>query len=148
MPPATNCYEDSLIKYAARSAAANILLLYYAATFLFVVLDFAVGINVRLAFLEPYPAARLAYYAVCAVCLALMVWRPGSTELIGAFESLVTLIALILSTGMRAIIVSDATLEGTTKLLTFPEIVNFLLAGGIAYIAWVQGISRLRDVKS
>jgi hypothetical protein len=123
------------------------LLLYYAATFLFIVLDYALGINVRLAFLEPYPAARVAYYAVCLVCLALIIWRPAWTELIGAFESLVTLIALILSMGIRALIVSDAMLEGAAHAITLSEIVNFLLAGGIAYIAWVRGISRLSGRK-
>lgn len=146
MAPATNCYEENLIKHPGRSAAATILLLYYAATFLFVILDFAVGFNVRLSFLEPYPAARIAYYAVCLVCLALMLWRPAWTELIGAFESLVTLIALILSMGIRAIIVSDTMLEGTFNRVTFPEIINFLLAGGIAYIAWIRGISRLKGI--
>ena len=143
MALATNCYEEGSIKYQKRSAAANTLVLYYAATALFIVLDFAVGFNVRLSFLEPYPGARMAYYGVCFFCLVLMIWRPAWTEFIGAFESLITLAALILSMGMRAIIVTDTRLEGTVDLVTIPEIINFLLAGGIAYIAWAIGIRRL-----
>jgi len=146
--PAPNCYEEGSIKYVKRSAVANTLVLYYAATALFVVLDFALGFNVRLSFLEPYPAARMAYYGVCFLCLVLMIRRPAWTELIGAFESLLTLVALILSMGMRAIIVSDPMLEGTVDLVTLPEIINFLLAGGIAYIAWVKGIRRLQGRNS
>lgn len=144
MPLATNCYEESVIRYGKRSAAANTLVLYYAATALFIVLDFAAGFNVRLSFLEPYPEARIAYYAICFFCLALMIWRPAWTELIGAFESLVTLVALILSMGVRALIVTDPMLEGSADLVTLPEIINFLLAGGIAYIAWARGIRRLQ----
>ena len=51
--------------------------LYYAATILFLLLDFVLGVNVRVAFLEPFPIARLAYYVVCFVLFALMLWRPG-----------------------------------------------------------------------
>jgi hypothetical protein len=143
-PLATNCYEEGVIKYGKRSTAANTLLIYYAATALFIVLDFAADFNVRLSFLEPYPEARIAYYAICFFCLALMIWRPAWTELIGAFESLVTLVALILTMGMRTLIVTDQMLDGSVDLVTLPEIINFLLAGGIAYIAWAKGIRRLQ----
>lgn len=120
-------------------------MVYYAATALFVVLDLAGGFNVRLSFLEPYPEARIAYYAICFFCLALMIGRPAWTVLIGAFESLVTLVALILSVGVRALLVTDNMLEGRVDLVTLPEIINFLLAGGIAYIAWARGIRRLQE---
>jgi len=38
--------------------------LYYAATILFLLLDFVLGVNVRVAFLELFPMARLAYYLI------------------------------------------------------------------------------------
>ena len=65
----------------------KVLVVYYAATAIFLVLDYAAGLNIRIAFLQPYPEARLAYYGVCFVCLGLMLWRPAWTVLIGAFES-------------------------------------------------------------
>ena len=46
-----------------------LLRIYYAATFVFVILDYALGINVRLAFLEAMPSARAAWYVVCFACL-------------------------------------------------------------------------------
>ena len=124
--------------------SSRILVLYYAATALFVVLDFALGFNIRLAFLESLPLARIAYYGVCFSCLALMLWRPAWTVLISAFESLVTLSALIIGMGMRILIVTDSMLETGTGFVTMPEIVNFMISGGIAYIAWVKGIMRLQ----
>ncbi len=140
---ATICYEEGGITHGKRSAAANTLLLYYAATVAFLMLDFVAGINVRLSFLEPYPEARLAYYGICFFCLGMMLWRPSWTELIGAFESLVTLIALIFGMGMRVLVPTDAMLQGAARLVTTKEIINFILAGGIAYIAWQRGINRL-----
>lgn len=127
-----------------RPDSRRIFVLYYAATALFVVLDFALGFNIRLAFLESLPLARIAYYGVCFACLALMLWRPAWTVLISAFESLVTLSALIIGMGMRILIVTDSMLETGTGFVTMPEIVNFIISGGIAYIAWVKGIMRLQ----
>lgn len=141
---ATICYEEGDINYPKRTATANVLLLYYAATAVFLILDFAVGFNVRLSFLEPYPEARLAYYGICFFCLGMMVWRPAWTELIGAFESLVTLIALIFGMGMRTLVPTDRMLESAAGPVTIQEIINFLLAGSIAYVAWRHGISRLQ----
>lgn len=121
------------------------LLLYYAATVVFLVLDLALDFNMRVAFLEPYPAARMAYYGVCFACLGLIIWRPSWAEIIGAFESLVTLVALILSMGMRTMLLTDTMLETGTGYVTLPEILNFILSGSIAYFAWVRGVSHLRD---
>ena len=118
-------------------------MLYYAATAVFLVLDLALDFNMRVAFLDDYPALRFAYYGVCFLCLGLIVWRPAWAEVIGAFESLVTLVALILSMGMRTMLLTDAILESGTGYVTIAEVVNFVMAGGVAYLAWVRGISRL-----
>jgi len=132
------------VRPAKEPIVGKIFVAYYAATALFLLLDFVVGFNIRLAFLESLPAARAAYYGVCFTCLGLMLWRPAWTVLISAFESLVTLSALIINMGMRALLVTDRVLETGAGLITLPEICNFLISGGVAYIAWVKGINRLR----
>ena len=126
-------------------SAERILPWYYAASAIFLLLDFVADINVRVAFLEPWPAARAAYYGVCFACLALMLWRPGWAVLIGGFESLVTLVALILGMGIRVMIPGDAVVAGTASFVTLQEIANFLLSGSIAYLAWVKGVQALRS---
>jgi len=75
-----------------------------------------------------------------------MLWRPAWSVLISAFESLVTLSALIINMGMRTLLVSDRVLETGAGFITLPEIYNFLISGGVAYIAWVKGINRLRTL--
>ena len=127
--------------------SSRILVLYYAATAVFVVLDFALDFNIRIAFLESMPMARVAYYGVCFTCLALMLWRPTWTVLISAFESLVTLSALIISMRMRVLLVTEGMLETGTGFITMPEIYNFMISGGIAYIAWAKGINHLKSIK-
>lgn len=121
----------------------SVLIAYYAATLLFLALDYRGGLNVRVAFLEPFPAWRAAYYGVCFLCLALVVWQPGWSVIVGAFESLVTLCALIISFGMRAILVTDAMLESGRGFVTMPEIVNFVISGGVAWLVWTRGMREI-----
>lgn len=128
----------------SRTASSRVLVLYYAATAVFLVLDFALDINVRLAFLEFAPLARALYYGICFACLGLMVWRPRWTTLISAFESLVTLVALILSMAIRTMLVTDQVLETGGGYITYQEILNFLVTGSIAYLAWVKGLNEIR----
>ena len=117
---------------------------YYAASAVFLVLDAWAGINVRVAFLEPWPLARAAYYGVCFACLALMVWRPDWSALIGSLESLVTLVALILSMALRVMIPNVAIFGEHASFVTIQEIINFLIAGSMAYVGWVRGLRALQ----
>ena len=116
---------------------------YYAATALFLLLDYWLGVNVRVAFLDTLPTARMAYYGVCFACLALMLWRPNWTTLIGTFESLVTLIALIFSMAVRVMIPNDAIFEENAAFVSAQEIYNFLISGSVAYYSWVKGLKQL-----
>ena len=118
-------------------------MVYYAATALFLALDFGFGINVRVAFLESLPGLRLGYYAVCFACLALMIWRPAWTTAVGVVESLATLIALIFSMALRSMIVTDQMLETGIGFVTMPELVNFLIAGSAAYFSYAKGVNEL-----
>lgn len=122
----------------------HVLLAYYAATALFLLLDYGFSINVRLAFLDAHPDWRGAYYGLCFGCLALIIWRPALDVIVGAVESLLTLVALILHLALRVMLISDDMLETGAGFVTMPEIINFLISGGIAYFAWAQGMKSLR----
>jgi hypothetical protein len=121
--------------------------LYYAATMLFLLLDFVLGVNVRVAFLEPFPMARLAYYLICFVLFALMLWRPGWALLIGTIESLFAVVALTFSMALRVMIVTDEMIETGVGFVTTEEIFNYLIVGGIAYLSWAQGVKSLKGPK-
>jgi hypothetical protein len=121
---------------------------YYAATALFVVLDVSLDLNIRAAFLEPWPTARLAYYGFCFACLAAVVWRPQWSAWIGTGESLVVLVALIMSMALRVMVPNDAIFDENARFVTFEEIINFLLAGFVAYFAWINGMKRLTGKKN
>ena len=118
--------------------------IYYLATVVFLLLDIIFNLNVRIAFFENSPVVRSCYYAVLFICMALILWRPAWTTMISALESLFVLVALIINMGMRTMLVTDAMLEGGTGFVTMPEIVNFMISGGIAYLAFTRGMNELQ----
>ena len=117
---------------------------YYAATVVFLLLDYAAGVNVRVAFLESLPGIRVTYYMFCFLCLALMIWRPTWATLITTLESLVTLVALILGMAVRVMIPNDAIFVENVSIVTYQEIINFLISGSMAYLAWTKGLKALQ----
>ena len=119
--------------------------IYYLATVIFLLLDVIFQLNVRIAFFENNPVLRASYYAIIFTCMALILWRPSWTVRISAVESTFVLMALIISMGMRTILVSDAMLEGG-DFVTMPEIINFMISGGIAYVAFTKGMNELRQL--
>ncbi len=127
--------------------AQHVLIVYYAATALFLLLDFGLGVNVRLAFLEPWPGLRAGYYGFCLALLVAMLWRPGWSAALGTVESLGTLVALILGMGVRVMVPNDAIFEENVPFVTSQEIVNFVIAGFAAYVAWMEGMKQLKGDK-
>lgn len=129
---------------AAASHTTRLLRIYYAATLLFVLLDYLMNINVRLAFLEAWPNMRALYYLLCFVCLGLTIWRPCWSPWIGTIESALALSLLILTMGLRVMTVSEQMLDTGTGIVTVSEIVNFMIVGGAAWLAYTRGIAALR----
>ena len=63
--------------------------------------------------------------------------------MIATFESLVTLIALVISMGGRALVPSDAIFDENAYFVTYQEVINFILAGSMAYLSWIKGLKAL-----
>ena len=127
-----------------QSQPANLLRLYYAFTAIFLALDLVFDINLRVAFLEPFPIWRACYYGVCFACLAAMLWKPAWTLAISTFESLFSVVALIVSFGTRVIRMSVNVMVGAADPVTVPEIANFIIAGFVGYFAWTRGMQEIR----
>lgn len=124
-------------------SSKRLLTSYYAATVVFLALDALAGVNVRVAFLDEAPWMRAGYYLLCFACLGVTLRWPRLTEPVGAFESLLALTALIVTFGARVTLGTAAALDGGA-LVTLPEVINFALAGGIAYIGWMSSAASLR----
>ena len=84
---------------------------YYAATLVFVLLDYVFDVNVRLSFLDAWPAARILYYLLCFACFAIIAWHPAWSLLVGTLESLLALSLLIITMGVRVMTVERCAID-------------------------------------
>jgi hypothetical protein len=129
---------------ATTSPGLVLLRLYYGATVIFLLLDYVLGVNIRLAALDNAPLWRLFYYAFCFACLGLMIWRPALSAWVATAESLLTLSLLIITMALRVIVVSDDMIETGRGAVSLSEIVNFMLVSGVAYVAYLQNLATLK----
>lgn len=125
------------------TAPRRVLQAYYAATIVFLVLDYGAGLNVRIAGLEGLPQLKAGYYLVIFACLGLTLWRPAWSTAIGVIESLATLVTLIFSVALRSLFPTEDLLGAGYGPLGVAEIVNFVIAGSIAWYAWQRGMAQL-----
>lgn len=125
-------------------ASVRLLRIYYAATLMFIILDYFLNINVRLAFLEAWPEMRALYYLLCFVCLGLIIWRPDWSLWIGTIESMLSLSLLIVTMGVRVMTMSEQMLRAGTGLVTMSEIMNFMIVSGVAYVAYMRGVHAVK----
>ncbi len=125
------------------ASSTSLLRFYYAATAVFLLLDYLFNINVRVAFLDDWPAWRFLYYLLCFAILAAIAWRPMLAGLLGVAESLLTLVALIVTMALRVMVVTDEMIETGTGIVTPQEIINFALSGGVAWLSWQRGMRAL-----
>ena len=128
---------------APNAGPRRVLQLYYAATIVFLVLDYGLGVNVRIAGLQGFPQLRAGYYLAIFACFGLVVWRPAWSTAIGVIESLATLVTLIFSVALRSMFVGDQMLESGAGFLGMAELMNFLISGSIAWFAWQRGMTQL-----
>ena len=110
----------------------------------FLVLDYFLGINVRLASLDTLPGWRALYYLVCFACLSGMLWRPQWAAVISTAESLVTLAMLLITMGARVMNYAAVLDTPESGLVSAEEIANFVIAGGIAWLAYQRGLNSIR----
>ena len=54
------------------------------------------------------------------------------------------LVALIFSMAVKIMIPSDAIFAENASIVSIQEIANFLIAGTVAYLAWVNGIRSIK----
>ena len=130
---------------AKQTSNPRILLAYYGATVVFLVLDFWLSINIRATFFDDFPAARTIYYILLFACFLLIILRPAWGVYIAMAESLLALSLIIISTGMRVMIVTDEMITTGRGFVSTQELVNFLIVGGAFYWAYWKNLQAIRN---
>ncbi len=122
--------------------------LYYLVTPAFIALDYAVGVNVRVAVLDDLPQYKNLYYGFCILC-GLAVWfLPRYSAVVALLESPVNLLITVL--GMFLPYIENlqrlADLDGDWKAaetFSVEGYTNLMIAGIIAAIAFHESCAIL-----
>lgn len=118
---------------------------YLVATPLFVVLDYAFGANVRVAFLDGHSGLRAAYYAIAIGC-GVAVWRrPRWAALVGVTESGANIALLIIGVFVAYLgMLDDAGGPGAIANPFTPHAVtNLVISATWGYASYVNALRRL-----
>jgi hypothetical protein len=126
-----------------RTASPRALQAYYAATIVFLMLDYGAGFNVRIAGLEGFPQLKAGYYLVIFGCLGIMLWRPAWSMAVGVVESLATMVTLIFSVALRSMLLTGQMPATGAGFASIAELVNFVIVGSIAWYTWQRGLAQL-----
>jgi hypothetical protein len=124
--------------------------LYYLVTPAFIVLDYAVGVNVRIAVLDGLPVYKNLYYGFCVLCGVVVCLLPVSSPFVALCESSINVLLTAVSLFLPYVqnLQRLAELDGDWKAAgTFgiENGVNLVLAGTMAAIAFVQSNKALSD---
>ncbi len=111
---------------------------YYIATPLFWLVGVIWGVNVRVAFLDDFPAGRNAYYLLCFVLGIVMLRSPSYASRLAFAESAANLGLLILSVAVWYLRMLDWA-QGPSvavRAVTPTELVNFVLTTVVAGVSY------------
>jgi hypothetical protein len=124
--------------------------LYYLVTPAFIALDYWAGVNVRVAVLDSMPLYKSLYYGFCVLCGVLVYLLPASSAGVALVESsiniLLTVLAVFLPYVHTIMLYDDALTQRWDPMAAFDasHIINLLLSGGIAVIAFKESTEALR----
>ena len=111
---------------------------YYWSIFLFMVLDYGFGINIRITGFIYHPALKFTYYMFCILCLFLVYRFPERSAKIGLVESTTNIIILIFSIYLPLFSAADLVQSDQLERLgiTTEKVINMIFAGTINAMAY------------
>lgn len=123
---------------------------YYYATPLFILLDYLLGINVRVSALDTMPLYKNLYYGFCILCGLCMYISPRYSSVVALLESAINyvlMILLLLMPYIRCLMQEDIIGEGwqNVESLSPEQITNLLIAALVAAYAFKTSINKLQS---
>jgi hypothetical protein len=131
----------------ARSRFATLAGVYYLlATPGFMLLDYVVGANIRVAFLDGHPGLRAGYYAIALACGAVVLARPRLAPVVGVTESAANIGFLIIGVFVAYLgMLDDAGGPGDiANPFTQRAIVNLVISATWGYASYVNAVRRMQ----
>ncbi len=123
---------------------------YYYITPLFILLDYMLGINVRVNVLDSTPLYKNLYYGFCILCGVGMYIAPRYSTIVALSESTINFMMTILGLFLPYVqhLYTDDVLSADWEVagaLGIERIVNLVLAGSVAIFVFRQSIRTIGE---
>lgn len=130
--------------FASSPFPARLTIAYYLATPFFLLLDLALGVNIRAAGLEQSPKVKYSYYALCILCGVATYFKPSLTSSVGLVESSVNILLLILGMMVPYYWLTSQALEDhfVRNPFTLEKVANFSISGLVWANVFYRSIPR------
>lgn len=114
---------------------------YYLMTPAFIVLDYAVGFNIRTAVLNAMPLYKNLYYGFCILCGVVVFVRPRASAVVALFESSIMVLLTLTSVFLPVLTAFErfADLSGDwdlAQVISIEGAANLWMSGSIAIVAF------------
>ena len=124
---------------------------YFYITPLFILLDYFLGLNVRVAALDAAPTYKNLYYGFCVLCGVCMFIIPQYSEIVALFESSINFVMLVLNIYLpyiRTITeltddVLGADFKALEESLTVDPIINLIIVVSCITLTLRKSIDRI-----
>jgi len=124
--------------------------LYYLITPAFILLDYVVGINIRVAALDAMPGCKNLYYGFCVLCGVLVLVLPQASAVVAFAESTILLFLTVpavfrpLAANLERFADLDADWQAA-QAFQLEGALNLLMAAAIAVLAFRMSLAALGD---
>ena len=125
---------------------------YFYITPLFILLDYVLGVNVRVSALESMPLYKNLYYGFCILCGVCMYIVPRYSAVVTLFESIINFGMIVFSIFMPYIQnmmyaedILNADFKAMEEAINAQSIVNLVIVGSFVVLTFQKSIQTIQE---
>ena len=125
---------------------------YFYITPLFILLDYVLGVNVRVSALGSIPVYKNLYYGFCILCGVCMYFVPRYSAIVTLFESIINFGMIVFSIFMPYIQnmiyaedILNADFKSMEEAINTQSIVNLVIVGSFVVLTFHKSIQTIQE---
>ena len=126
--------------------------LYFYITPLFILLDYLLGVNVRVSALDSWPVYKNLYYGFCILCGVCMYFVPRYSAVVALFESIINFGMIVFSIFMPYIQnmiyaedILNADFKAMEESINAQSIVNLVIVGSCVILTFRKSVETIAE---
>ena len=130
------------------SSKASILSSFYYLTPIFILMDYVLDFNIRIAGLDGFGFYKKIYYLFCLICAFLIYKFEGYSLIVGFVESIVNLLLLFIGFLLPYFRYASLIADGNVDEVSFYNsnmVINFMISGFIVILSFQYSLKEIES---